>query len=106
MCGVLAVCLRAATIAEMELWVKRRHQIPSMRPIAWKDLVAFTGFVTGIRGVRVAYSSFSLHLNLNFLTAKKVCKYPFEIVTYSNAPSRLGTSPCALSSPRRMMRDA
>lgn len=62
-CGVLAICLRAATLAGLELGNSRQDQVPSMRPIAWKEFVAFTGSIRGIWGVRVAYFLF-LQLSL------------------------------------------
>ena len=55
-CGVLATFSRAAPFAGSELWVKGEVRYLSMRPIAWREMVAFTGFESWIWAcVRIAY---------------------------------------------------
>ena len=94
-----STCLRVATLAGLELWGSRRDQIPSMRPIAWKESMASTGSVVGIWDVRVAYFSLSLslslslHLNLSFVRCQKFVfknlPYPFKMVTYRSGRRQL-----------------
>ena len=102
--------------------VKGRDQIPSMRPIAWKELVAFTGSVIWDLGGGEDSINFFLPLFFLLPTSLNLSFFPFficaakkkvlqitrcEIVCLplrsSASPTRLsqfGMSPCAFSSPQ------